>query len=161
MRARDHRGLDGDLQAEGDRRRTRLRAGAQRRMAAGRLSCLARGMGEPGSPRAWSAGWQAQGEKVDPPPLRQRRSRRSRPLARSSHRRPHASRARSARGNMANITARTRCRAPGEKKKKLQRTQGGYRIGPRRKENPHAPELAGGGPGRLLHRGCREHLGRG
>jgi len=34
VRARDHRGLDGDLQAEGDCRRTRLRAGAQRRMAA-------------------------------------------------------------------------------------------------------------------------------
>jgi hypothetical protein len=31
FRARDHRGLDGDLQAEDDRRRTR-RAGAQRRM---------------------------------------------------------------------------------------------------------------------------------
>src|SRR5262249_15725043 len=30
--ARDHRGLDGDLQAEGDRRRTRLRSGARRRM---------------------------------------------------------------------------------------------------------------------------------
>ncbi len=27
-------------------------------------------MGEPGSPRAWSAGWQAQGKKVSPPPLR-------------------------------------------------------------------------------------------
>jgi hypothetical protein len=34
VRTRDHRGLDGDLQAEGDRRRTR-RAGAQRRMAVG------------------------------------------------------------------------------------------------------------------------------
>ncbi|MGD9631703.1 MAG: hypothetical protein AB7U97_00220 [Pirellulales bacterium] len=31
FRARDHRGLDGDGQAEDDRRRTRLRAGAQRR----------------------------------------------------------------------------------------------------------------------------------
>src|SRR5712692_2501232 len=30
-----------------------------------------RGMGEPGSPRAWSAGWRAQGKKVSPPPLRQ------------------------------------------------------------------------------------------
>src|SRR5713101_3574063 len=30
-----------------------------------------RGMGEPGSPRAWGAGWQAQGKKVSPPPLRQ------------------------------------------------------------------------------------------
>jgi hypothetical protein len=52
-RARDHRGLDGDLQAEGDRRRTRLRAVAQRRMAAVRLSCLPRGMGK------------AQGKKVE------------------------------------------------------------------------------------------------
>jgi hypothetical protein len=42
IRARDHRGLDGDLQAEDDRRRTRPRAGAQRRTSAGRLSCLAR-----------------------------------------------------------------------------------------------------------------------
>src|SRR5262245_50037191 len=46
--ARDHRGLDGDLQAEGDRRRTRLRAGARRRMAAERLSCLARNGRSPG-----------------------------------------------------------------------------------------------------------------
>src|SRR5262245_33284482 len=68
------------LRAEGDRRRTRLRAGAQRRMAAVRLSWLARGMGE------------AQGKKVSPPPLRPRRSRRSRPLARSSHQRPRDSR---------------------------------------------------------------------
>src|SRR5215469_9309698 len=42
FRAHDHRGLDGDRQAEGDRRRTRSRAGAQRRMPAGRLSWLAR-----------------------------------------------------------------------------------------------------------------------
>jgi hypothetical protein len=48
VRARDHRGLDGDLQAEGDRRRTRLRAEAQRRMAAERLSCLARNGRSPG-----------------------------------------------------------------------------------------------------------------
>jgi hypothetical protein len=48
VRARDHRGLDGDLQAEGDRRRTRLRAGAKRRMAAERLSCLARNGRSPG-----------------------------------------------------------------------------------------------------------------
>jgi hypothetical protein len=40
-RARDHRGLDGDRSAGGDRRRTR-RAGAQRRMAAVRVSCLTR-----------------------------------------------------------------------------------------------------------------------
>jgi hypothetical protein len=45
-----------------------------------RLSWLARGMGE------------AQGKKVSPPPLRPRRSRRSRPLARSSHQRPRDSR---------------------------------------------------------------------
>jgi len=42
VRARDHRGLGGDRQAAGDRRRTRLPAGAQRRMAAAGLSCLAR-----------------------------------------------------------------------------------------------------------------------
>src|SRR3984957_19859508 len=56
FRARDHRGLDGDLQAGGDRRRTRLGAGAPRRMAAGRVSCLARnagfaGRGRKSSPR--------------------------------------------------------------------------------------------------------------
>jgi len=39
-----------------------------------------RGMGE------------AQGKKVSPPPLRHRRSRRRRPLARSSHQRPGGSR---------------------------------------------------------------------
>jgi len=38
---RDHRGVDGDLKADGDRRRTRS-GEAQRRMAAVRLSCLAR-----------------------------------------------------------------------------------------------------------------------
>src|SRR5277367_6408547 len=42
FRARDHRGLDGDRPAGGDRRRTRSRAGAWRRTAAGELSCLAR-----------------------------------------------------------------------------------------------------------------------
>src|SRR6516225_2499904 len=35
---------------------------------------------------------EAQGKKVSPPPLRPRRSRRSRPLARSSHQRPRGSR---------------------------------------------------------------------
>jgi len=54
VRWRDHRGLDGDLQAEGDRRAPVFRAGAKRRMAVVRLSWLARGMGE------------AQGKKVDP-----------------------------------------------------------------------------------------------
>src|SRR5437016_4073774 len=47
-RARDHRGLDGGLQAEGDRRRTPLGAAAKRRMAAGKLSCLARNGRSPG-----------------------------------------------------------------------------------------------------------------
>src|SRR2546421_8701119 len=42
FRARDHRGLDGDLKAEDDRRRTRWRAGAQRRTPLELLSCLAR-----------------------------------------------------------------------------------------------------------------------
>src|SRR6185312_16049278 len=42
FRARDHCGLDGDRRAGDDRRRTRSRAGAQRRMTAVRLSCLAR-----------------------------------------------------------------------------------------------------------------------
>src|SRR6516164_2831238 len=47
FRARDHRGLDGDLQAEDDRRRTR-RARAQRRTPSQRLSCLARNGRSPG-----------------------------------------------------------------------------------------------------------------
>ena len=47
FRARDHRGLDGDLQAEDDRRRTR-RAAAQRRTLSQRLSCLARNGRSPG-----------------------------------------------------------------------------------------------------------------
>jgi hypothetical protein len=64
-----------------------LRAGAQRRMAAARLSCLARN-GRTGVPARLRAGWQAKGKKVSPPPLRHRRSRRSRRLARSSHWRP-------------------------------------------------------------------------
>jgi len=69
-----HCGLDGDRQAAGDRRRTCLQAGAQRRMAAGRLSCFARNGRSPG-------------EESRPAPLRHRRSRRSRPVARSAHRR--------------------------------------------------------------------------
>jgi hypothetical protein len=65
---RDHRGLDGDLKAEGDRRRTR----------SGR-SAAEDGGGETYLPREeWAL---AQGKKVSPPPLRFRRSRRSRPSA--------------------------------------------------------------------------------
>src|SRR5262249_27108843 len=64
-------GLDGDRKARDDRRRTRLRAVAQRRMAAGDFFA-SRGMGA------------AQGKKVYPTPLRLRRSRRSRSLARSA-----------------------------------------------------------------------------
>ena len=44
FRARDHRGLDGDRKAEGDRRRTRLRAAATRRTQAGEF-LVSRGMG--------------------------------------------------------------------------------------------------------------------
>ncbi len=69
-----HCGLDGDRQAAGDRRRTCLQAGAERRMAAGRLSCFARNGRSPG-------------EESRPAPLRHRRSRRSRPAARSAHHR--------------------------------------------------------------------------
>src|SRR5437867_1833925 len=47
-RAPDHRGLDGDRKAEGDRRRTRSRAGVERRMAPARLCCLARNGRSPG-----------------------------------------------------------------------------------------------------------------
>src|SRR4051812_17135718 len=72
FRARDHRGLYGDLRSEDDRRRTR-RAGAQRRTLSQRVSWPARGMGE------------AQGKKVAATALRLRRSRRSRSSARSSH----------------------------------------------------------------------------
>src|SRR5260221_3723295 len=56
VRARAHRGLDGDLQAEGDRRRTHLRAGAQRRMAAVRLSCLSRNWRSSGGGRLTASG---------------------------------------------------------------------------------------------------------
>ncbi len=63
-RDRAHRGLDGDRQAAGDRRRTCVQAGAQRRMAARRLLCFA--MQRPLRRRKIAAG----------PPLRQRRSRR-------------------------------------------------------------------------------------
>ena len=75
VRARDHRGLDGDLQAEGDRRRT----------PSGR-SAAEDGGGETFLPREeWA---EPRGRKSRPPPLRHRRSRRSRPSARSSHQRP-------------------------------------------------------------------------
>ncbi len=69
-----HCGLDGDRQAAGDRRRTCLQAAAQRRMAAGRLSCFARNGRSPG-------------EESRSAPLRHRRSRRSRRAARSAHQR--------------------------------------------------------------------------
>jgi len=60
--ARNHRELDGDLQAEGDRRRTRLQAGAQRRMAAVRLSWLARN-GRTGVPARLARGVASLGEE--------------------------------------------------------------------------------------------------
>ena len=69
---RDHRGLDGDRLPEAiDAAPARgpKRSGGWRR----RDFLASRGMGE------------AQGKKVAPPPLRLRRSRRSRPTARSSH----------------------------------------------------------------------------
>ena len=76
FRARDHRGLDGDLQAEDDRRRTRC--GPERSGGRRRGDFLAsRGMGV------------AQGKKVAATALRLRRSRRSRSSARSSHQRGH------------------------------------------------------------------------
>jgi hypothetical protein len=71
---------------------------------------------------------EAQGKKVSPPPLRHGRSRRCRPLARSSHQRPRGS---------ADLTAlrrrrggyrvtRTRGHAPPAKEKKPWRTDGRY-----------------------------------
>ena len=48
FRARDRRGLDGDPEAEDDRRRTRKRAVAQRRTPLGRLSCPERNGRSPG-----------------------------------------------------------------------------------------------------------------
>ena len=74
FRARDHRGLDGDLQAEDDRRRTRKgRSEAEDAVVATFL------------PREeWAL---AQGKKVATTALRLRRSRRSRSSARSSHHR--------------------------------------------------------------------------
>ena len=65
FRTRDHRGLDGDLQAGGDRRRTRSRAGAERRMAALRLSCLARNGRSPGE-ESLSAAIAAQAIEAQP-----------------------------------------------------------------------------------------------
>jgi len=101
-----------------------LWAGAQRRMAAERLSCFARN-GRTGVPARLRAGWHAQGKKVSPPPLRQRRSRHSRPLARSSHRRPYGSPgprySRRTRGGYRAV--RTRGRAHRAKKKKLLRRE--------------------------------------
>src|SRR5277367_1255475 len=85
FRARDHRGLDGDRPARGDRRRTRSRAGAWRRTEAGELSCLARNGLNRGPHVACPVGWESQGKKVSPTTLRLRRSRRSRPSARSGH----------------------------------------------------------------------------
>ncbi len=79
-----HRGLDGDLEAGGDRRRSR-----QARSAAEdggrRLSCLARN-GAPGVPAGLPVGWGARGRKL-PDAVAASRSRRSRPSARSSHER--------------------------------------------------------------------------
>jgi len=77
FRARDHRGLDGDGQAVGDRRRT---------CPAGR-SAVEDAVVATFLPREeWA---QAQGKKVAPTALRLRRSRRSRSSARSSHQRGH------------------------------------------------------------------------
>jgi hypothetical protein len=72
VRARDHRGLDGDRSPNDDWRRTRLRAAAQRRTPMGGF-LVPRGMGA--SP----------GEESCPIGVAFRRSRRSRSSARSSH----------------------------------------------------------------------------
>ncbi len=67
VRARDHRGLDGDRQPQAidDARAGPERSGGWRR----RDFLGSRGMGAAGVPAL--AGWQAQGKKVSPPPLRQ------------------------------------------------------------------------------------------
>src|ERR1700730_15508928 len=69
---RDHRGLDGDLEAEGDRRRTH--SGRSAAEDGGGETFLPREEWANRGPRAlFRAGWQAQGKKVSPQPLRFRR----------------------------------------------------------------------------------------
>jgi len=84
---RVHRGLDGDREAGGDRRRTRTRAEAQRRMAGGGF-LASRGM-----PRS-----RGRGRKL-PDAVAASRSRRSRLSARSGHERSRGTCSRTARGD--------------------------------------------------------------
>jgi len=80
-------------------------------------------MGEPGSPRGLCAGWQAQGKKVSLPPLRFRRSRRSRPSARSSQSEARCSRALNSIWETCQLAIgpRKRSRIPGEGKENMAR----------------------------------------
>ena len=85
FRARDHRGLDGDRQAEDDRRRTPGR-GPRRASAMGWPQGRSAVEDVAGETFLFREEWAlAQGKKVDPPALRLRRSRRSRSSARSGH----------------------------------------------------------------------------
>ena len=70
FRARDHHGLDGDLEAMKAIDDAPAWAAAKRRTVAVRLSCLARNGLNRGPHGACPVGWESQGKKVDPPPLR-------------------------------------------------------------------------------------------
>jgi hypothetical protein len=84
-------------------------------------------MGEPGPRAAVARGGKPRGRKSIRPPLRLRRSRRSRPSARSRHERPHGSRALNStlrRRRGGHQTDRTRGSIPRAREKKPRRTQG-------------------------------------
>jgi len=106
-----------------------------------RLSWPARGMGEPGSPRGLCAGWQAQGKKVSLPPLRFRRSRRSRPSARSSQSEARCSRALNSIWETCQLAIgpRKRSRIPGEGKENMARRK----APPCPRNRPHPTRGAG------------------
>ena len=108
----------------------------------------ARGMGE------------AQGKKVEPPPLRLRRSRRSRPLARSAKERPWVARRTASSGEVvANL------KGPAQEDWHTGRTDGGHSVEKRRhhpsstdrrqRPSPASCRLARGKASRSGHSGIR------
>jgi hypothetical protein len=125
-----------------------LRAGAQRRMAKGRPP-PSRGhaflpreeWANRGPRRAFPAGWRAQGKKVDPAPLRLRRSRRSRPSARSSHREAvwSARRIASSGEDVEDVERRAQEARPTRRRKRSRGGQKGWRpdlLQPGRRQRP-------------------------
>jgi hypothetical protein len=134
VRARDHRGLDGDRQATGDRRRTRgpERSGGWRR----RDFVGSRGMGEPGSPRAFSRGAASPGEESRAAAIAARRSRPAVLWPDHAIKRPRGSPDSSQGEDVAGMGPCKRSRLPGERTETLAHRRAVARIRDQRQRSP-------------------------